>query len=129
MHPPREMAGQRTLRILIVDDDAVLSGLLAETLDSRGHVICGIEATEDGAVQAAARERPDLIIVDVSLALGSGIRAIEQIQRLGPVPHVFMSGERLRLASEVLLKPFRIGELLLAIDHALSAAPAPHAIP
>jgi len=42
----------------------MISGLLAETLEAEGPVVCGIEATEGGAVSAAARERPDLIIIN-----------------------------------------------------------------
>ena len=36
----------RPLRILLVDDDAMIGTLLAELLDEMGHVVCGIEATE-----------------------------------------------------------------------------------
>lgn len=112
----------KALRILIVDDDALISGLLAEALETEGHVVCGIEATESGTVSAAGRERPDLIIIDVTLATGDGVRAIEQIHRTGPVPHVLISGKRVSSGYEVLLKPFHIADLLVAMDRALAPA-------
>ena len=34
----------------------MICGLLAELLTSLGHVVCGAETTEAGAVQAAERE-------------------------------------------------------------------------
>ena len=111
-----------TLRILIVDDDAMICRLLAETLVANGHVICGIETTEPGAVRAAEREAPDFIIIDLDLAAGSGLRAIEQILRNGPVAHVFISGNRMPPATHALLKPFRPAELLHAMDRALADA-------
>jgi CheY-like chemotaxis protein len=43
-------------------------------------------------VAAAERHRPDLMIVDLKLAVGTGIAAVERITRAGPIPHVFMSG-------------------------------------
>lgn len=111
-----------TLRILIVDDDGMIAGLLAETLESNGHLVCGIEATEAGAVTAAARERPDMIIVDVLLGVGSGIRAMELILQIRPIPHVFISGGTLPPGAEALMKPFREADLLQAMDRALAVA-------
>ena len=111
-----------TLRILLVDDDVMICSLLAETLVASGHVICGIETTETGAVRAAEREKPDFIIIDLDLAAGSGLQAIEQILRNGPVAHVFISGNRMPPAAHALLKPFRPAELLHAMDRALASA-------
>lgn len=110
----------KSLRVLIVEDDAIVAALLAETLEACGHSICGIETSEASAVTAAARERPELIIIDVGLTPGSGIAAIAEIDRAGPVPHVFISGERLEQGPEILLKPFRMPELLLAMKRALA---------
>lgn len=115
--------GMRALRILIVDDDAVVAGLLAEVLEAHGHLISGIAATEHEAVHAARRNRLDLIIVDVVLGSGSGISAMEQIMLDTPCPHVFISGEDSSLGLQVLRKPFREAALLQAIDCALAATP------
>ena len=106
----------RILRILIVDDDAVISGLLAETIESIGHHVCAVAATESAAVSAAARDCPDLVIMDVNLREGNGIRAMERILRAGPLAHVFISGERLHLDAEALQKPFRVSDLVRAME-------------
>ena len=116
------------LCVLVVEDDAMIGPLLAETLTGLGYEVCGIEATEAGAVAAAARHRPDLMVVDVKLADGSGIAAVERITRTGPVPHVFMSGlaRQAAVPGEVLLtKPFREADLVRAIGRALTPAVAP----
>ena len=112
------------LRVLIVEDEAIIAMLLAEVLGGLGYEVCAIEATEAGAVAAALRCRPDLLIVDVRLGDGSGISAVEQILRTGPVPHVFVSGElstiqALRPDAVVLRKPFRETDLVRAIQRAL----------
>lgn len=116
------------MRVLVVEDDAMIGLLLAETLTGLGYEVCGIEATEAGAVAAAARLRPDLMIVDVNLAEGTGTAAMERITRAAPVPHLFMSGrtQQAAMPGEVLLsKPFREADLLRAIERALTPAVAP----
>lgn len=110
------------LRIIVIEDNAMISWLLSETLLGMGHEVCAVEATEDGAVAAAARHRPDLVIADINLTKGSGISAMERIMRAGPVPHVFTSGvasHTVVLNAELLCKPFREADLAAAIARAI----------
>ena len=110
------------LRVIVVEDDCVISMLLAETLADLGYDVCAVEATEAGAVAAAARHRPDLMIVDMHLAIGSGPAAVAAITRAGPVPHVFITGHALQAVAPgavALSKPFREADLVRAIARAL----------
>ena len=116
-------------RVLVVEDDAVIAMLLAEVLTGLGHGVCAIESTEVEAVSAAHRCSPDLMIVDARLGEGSGITAVETIVSGGHVPHVFVSGDALRVRSLrpgalVIQKPFREADLSQAIQQVLSAAVA-----
>ncbi len=118
----------RALNVLVVEDDTVIGVLLAETLAELGHDVCAIEATEADAVNTAARCRPDLMIVDVNLAGGSGISAVEEIVRDGPVPHVFVSCDlsrvqALRPGAIAIQKPYRESDLVQAMEPALAATP------
>jgi CheY-like chemotaxis protein len=117
------------LRILVMEDDAIIGVLLGEMLEGMGYDVCAIEATEADAVLAAARCRPDLMIVDVQLGEGSGVAAVDAIHRLGAVPHVFVSGDistirALRPDSISIQKPYRESELALVIQQALG----PHSV-
>jgi CheY-like chemotaxis protein len=110
-----------SLRVLVVEDNAVIGMLLAEMLTAMGHRVCGVEATQSGAVEAAARWRPDLMIVDAELEEGNGFQAISVILTTGPMPHVFMSGTVLGIGpahSSVLQKPFGEKDLMRAIERA-----------
>ena len=117
------------LRILVVEDEAIVAMLFADLLAAMGHEVCAIEATEAGAIAAAVRYKPDLMIVDAHLLEGSGASAIAAILRAGFVPHVFVSGDPLRdqpcPSSVVLQKPFRESDLVRAIERALSAKAGP----
>jgi two-component system, response regulator PdtaR len=116
----------KALRVLVVEDDVLIGMLFADALGAMGYDVCAIEATETDAVTAAARCKPDLMIVDVRLRDGSGVSAVEEILRTRWVPHVFVSGETsrihaLRPGAIVIQKPFRDIDLDRAIQLALDA--------
>jgi two-component system, response regulator PdtaR len=118
----------KALRVLVIEDDALIAMLLSELLAGMGHDVCATAATETEAVSAAAGHRPDLMIVDAGLGCGSGVAAVEEILRAGRVAHVFVSGDagsvRTRQPDAVVVrKPFREAELARAIGLALAAAP------
>jgi len=114
------------LRILVVEDDAVIGALLAEMLEGMGHDVCAVEATEADAVTAAARWQPDLMIVDVRLGEGSGVSAVDEIHRAGPIPHVFVSADisrlrALRPGAAIIQKPYGEADLARVMQRALDA--------
>ena len=116
----------KALRVLVVEDDALIAMLLGELLADMGHDVCATAATEAEAVIAANRYGPDLMIVDARLGRGSGVSAVEEICRVEPLAHLFISGdaERVRLRQPdavVVRKPFREAELVRAIEVALAA--------
>jgi two-component system, response regulator PdtaR len=122
----RRSEAMKALRVLVVEDEMLIGMLLADALGAMGYDVCAVEETEAGAVAAAARCNPDLMIVDARLRQGSGVSAVEEILRTGWIPHVFVSGETstiqaLRPGAIVIQKPFRDMELDRAIQRALDA--------
>ncbi|KAF2988809.1 response regulator (plasmid) [Methylocystis sp. MJC1] len=114
----------KALRILLVEDDSMLGELLAETLETMGHEVCGIESSEADAVAAAFRCKPELMIIDALLRDGSGVSAVDQICDAGFIPHFFVSGDISRIkasrpAAVAVQKPFREADLIYAIQRAL----------
>jgi two-component system, response regulator PdtaR len=110
----------KALRILVVEDNAIIGMLVAEMLAEMGHDVCAIETTAAAAVTAAVRCRPDLLVVDAQLGEESGISAVEEIARTGPIPHLFVSGDTSRIKAlrpdaVVIQKPFRETDLAQAI--------------
>jgi CheY-like chemotaxis protein len=115
-----------TLRVMVVEDDAMIGVLLAEMLEGMGYDVCAVEASEADAVIAEARWRPDLMIVDVHLGEGSGVTAVDRIHRVRPVPYVFVTGDisrirALRPNSVSIQKPYRELDLARVIQRALDA--------
>lgn len=113
------------LRVMVVDDDAMISSLLASLLTEMGYDVCAVENTEAGAVAAAAECAPDLMIVDARLGYGSGVAAVDAILQSRPVAYILISGQRVHASHSdavTLQKPFREADLARAIARALKAA-------
>jgi CheY-like chemotaxis protein len=104
-----------------------MATMLADVLAGMGHDVCAIEDTEAGAVAAAVRCKPEMMIVDVLLGDESGISAVEQILRTGFIPHMFVSGDLSsfppnRPGAVVLEKPFSEPDLARALQRVLAVA-------
>lgn len=113
----------KRLRVMIVEDDAVIASLLVETVEWLGHIVCAVAATEADAVDYARSRQPDLMIVDAGLFEGSGVSAVVYILANRPTPHFFVTGDVRRVRacfpdSDILEKPFFVPELIAAIDRA-----------
>ena len=119
----------KALRILIIEDDAMIAVHLGEMLEEMGHEVCGIVSTQAAAVAMAALKLPDFLIVDSWLREGSGIGAVALICTARPMPHLFVSadiaGIKAMLPNAIVIeKPFREAELEAGIRHALEQAAA-----
>ena len=112
-------------RILVIEDEAIIGMLLSEVLEGMGHDVIGVVATEGAAIALAAEYRPDLLIVDAGLTSGNGVSAVDTITAAHSVPHIFTTGNALKVRllkpdAIVLEKPFHEAELADAIASALS---------
>jgi DNA-binding NarL/FixJ family response regulator len=72
------------MRILIVDDHALVRDGVASLVSAWGHDIVGLAGTEDEAVELATRVEPDVILMDVRMPGGSGLAATARIKAARP---------------------------------------------
>ena len=69
------------LRVVLVEDSAMLRGMLCEMLAELDRVSVVAEAEdEQGALAALEAQRPDLAIIDLELRQGSGLGVLRQLQ-------------------------------------------------
>jgi CheY-like chemotaxis protein len=61
--------------VLIVEDDPLIAISLRMILEDEGYEVCGVAATEQQAILLGLTHRPDVAVVDVRLAEGSGVVA------------------------------------------------------
>ena len=79
LHP--EPATAPELRVVLVEDSAMLRGMLCEMLAELDGVGVVAEAEDEaGALAALEAQRPDLAIIDLELRTGSGLGVLRQLQ-------------------------------------------------
>lgn len=123
----REISEQIAARVLIIEDEPLISLDLEGIVTEIGHDVVGIAQTRDEAVALAAATKPGLVLADVQLADGSsGIDAVNDILRDADMPVIFITAypERLLTGEGVeptflLSKPFRPEMVKAVISQAL----------
>ncbi len=129
------------MRVLIVDDDELLSEMLRETCLQFGHdPVCIHSASE--CLPRLAQEDPEIIFLDVRLGRGNGLDLVPAIrQQYRDLPVAMMSGfEPLVTASRAtacgadyfLRKPFgrdEVGEILKRIQQRTYSSPVADPLP
>jgi len=81
------VAKNKTLkkRVFIVDDHCILREGLSHLINSEEDLmVCGEADNVSDALQAITETKPDIVIVDISLGDGSGIRLIENLMYSNP---------------------------------------------
>ncbi len=113
-------------KIVLIEDDADLYALLKYNLEKEGFALTGAH-TGKGAVELCARERPDLIVLDIMLPDSDGLdicRRLRKHPELYPMPVIFLTARAsetdrivgLELgANDYIVKPFFIRELVARI--------------
>ncbi len=116
-------------RILIVEDDEIISNLIAIMLERKGYSIVGRIGSGEEAIIKAAELEPDLILMDISLSgKMDGVTAAQYIFQLFQMPIVFLTAhsddnllDRAKTAQPLgyILKPFTDKELVSNVELAL----------
>jgi len=115
------------LRVMLVDDHEVVREGLQALLNRRpGMTVVGEAGSVAQAIEVAAREKPDVVVMDVRLPDGSGVEACREIRSQRPETRLIMltsyADEEAVLASIVagasayLLKQTRGQQLADAIE-------------
>ncbi|BCJ37553.1 DNA-binding response regulator [Actinocatenispora thailandica] len=79
------------IRVLIVDDEALVRSGLRLILSAAEDILVVAEAADGAAAVAAVRRhRPDVVLMDVRMPGTDGLTAAEQLRALPARPHVIM---------------------------------------
>ena len=117
-------------RILIVDDDAIISHLISTMLQKKGYNVVGIVTTGEEAVGKSAELNPDLVIMDINMpGAMDGLEAAQYIYRLFNYPVLIITGitDEKRLGQVryshscgIVFKPFTATEISTNVDLAIT---------
>jgi two-component system, OmpR family, response regulator len=113
-------------RVLVVEDDATVRGLLTRHLRKSGFEVA--EAGDAETVLNGERSSYDLVLTDVHLPGQSGVELARQLKSESEAPVVFLTGDADKKLAETaldegaagyLLKPFEVFELDALVRTAL----------
>jgi len=91
------------IRVVLVDDQTLVRQGIRTLLELAGDIAIVSEASDgDDALIAIAREKPDVVLLDVRMPKKNGLDVLRELKRAGPVPPI------------ILLTTFDDDEVLLA---------------
>jgi response regulator NasT len=115
------------VRILVAEDEALIRMDLIEMLQEAGYEVVAQASNGEEAIALATEHQPDLAILDVKMPVLDGISAAEKIISIAPVLMLtaFSQRELVDRARDAgvmayVVKPFTIGDLIPAIEIAIS---------
>ncbi len=116
-------------KILVVDDEAIITMQLEERLTALGYEVAGMAASGEESVEKARRLKPDIVLMDIVMpGRMNGIEAAKQIYEELRIPVVFVTSyaddaiiEKAKSARPYgyIVKPFNELEIKAAIEVAL----------
>jgi len=118
----------KRLSIMIVDDETAMLEWLSILLEQHGYLVSCFSNGEK-ALEAAKEDIPDVIVVDVKMPGIGGLEVLSRIRErepdiIGIVMTAFSSVDSAvdairKGASDYLIKPFEVDQLLVAIEKAI----------
>ena len=125
------MASKKRAKVLIVEDDLLLSMVAERHVKSLGFEVVGKATSGKEAIEKEATFNPDVILMDISLqGTMTGIEAMKEIRKNSDVPVIYLSGsseeDRAEEASEThysgyLTKPVTREDLEAPIVNAINS--------
>ena len=115
------MHGSRGTRVLIVEDEVLISMLVQEELEAAGYTIVGSFTTCLGASRWLQHDTPDYAILDFGLSDGPCTDVAVELDRRG-VPFLLLTGDMVEILPEVfrrvpqILKPSSLANLAAELE-------------
>jgi CheY-like chemotaxis protein len=121
---------KRIKRILVVEDEFIISMEIQDRLQNLGHVIVGAASSSENAISIYEKNNPDLIFMDIQLQDDvDGIETASHIRAFSNVPIIFLTAysnnDSKKRADKIphslyMNKPFSEWEITSAIEDIFS---------
>jgi two-component system chemotaxis response regulator CheB len=98
------------VRVLIVDDSAVVRGLTKVWLEGAPDIeIVGIAIDGEDGIKRAAESQPDVVILDIEMPKLDGISALPKIREVAPKAKVLMASTLTKRNADITLRAMALG--------------------
>ena len=123
---PNEIDSERRVRILIVEDEAIVAMDLKRRLEKQGFRVCGIADHCEEVLRMVEETSPDVVLMDIIIQGESdGIALAHQVREHYDLPIIFLTANsdsatihraKATVPYGFLIKPFEERELLATIE-------------
>jgi DNA-binding NarL/FixJ family response regulator len=72
------------MKVFLVEDALAIRERIKATIEEIGGIVVGESATQEDAIKGLLATRPDVAVIDLNLAAGSGIEVLRQIRHAVP---------------------------------------------
>ncbi len=108
--PPQSGSGRATPRVLVIDDSAVVRGLVARWIEADPRFILAATCSDgEQGVKRAGELQPDLIVLDVEMPRMDGLTALPLILKAVPGVRVVMASTLTHKGAEVTMRALSLG--------------------
>ena len=109
MQPSSTASAPNRIRVVVVDDSALVRSILKTVIDSQPDMVCVGAAVDPFMAREMIRElNPDVITLDVEMPRMDGLDFLEKIMRLRPMP-VLMVSTLTERGAETTLRALELG--------------------
>ena len=115
----------RKIKVLIVEDSAVIRSLLTRWLDSEDDIaVVGTANNGREGVQRAGEMTPDVVLLDIEMPVMDGLTALPGILKSAPMARVIMASNLTQRGGEVTMRALAAGasDYLAKPDATLTSA-------
>jgi two-component system, OmpR family, KDP operon response regulator KdpE len=114
-------------QILVIEDEPAIRNVLRVLLEAEGYRIIEADTAMRAEIEARSH-KPDLLLVDLGLPDGDGLKVIRRVRAWSPVPVIVLSARTMEEekiaaldvgADDYVTKPFSAPELLARVRAAL----------
>jgi two-component system KDP operon response regulator KdpE len=114
-------------QILVIEDEPAIRSVLRVLLEAEGYRFIEADTAMRAEIEARSH-KPDLLLVDLGLPDGDGLKVIRKVRAWSPVPVIVLSARTMEDqkiaaldagADDYVTKPFSAPELLARVRAAL----------
>jgi len=112
--PSQPVLSERSIRVMVVDDSAVVRGLVSRWIDEEpGLKVVARHANGKLAVEDVVRSAPDIVLLDIEMPVMDGLEALSLLLRARPGLRVLIVSTLTQRNAEISFKALALG----AIDY------------
>ena len=113
-------------KILLVDDAAFIRAMLKQIVEDHGFIVTAEANNGEEAILKYKKDKPDVVIMDITMPLMDGIKATQEIKKIDPEATVIIisaRGEKPMVvkaieagAKDFIVKPFEVPRVIKTLN-------------